>query len=437
MLFGTSGIRGEFGKKITLSLARKIAFIFCEITKEKVCAVAWDVRPSSKSLAEASIEGVVETGKNVMVLGQIPTPTLAYYTQQHACLGIMITASHNPAHHNGLKLYLNGSEIARELEERIEHKFCLNELKIGKKRGQAWKANAIPAHTSLIKNKIKLKNRFRVVLDCSGTAGVIAPELFKQLGCEVICINCGNTIFREGEPEGKVLEDLGKIVRSVGADVGIAFDTDGDRARIVDEKGKALSRDEQLMLLLKYMVEVRKGGSYLGTVEESRRVACFLEGHGWTTKMMGVGSRGLSEKMKEENACLAAEPCGEYIFAEGVATPDGMMSSAVLLKALETLEEPASAHHFNDNIGVVREKVCVEEGKKEEVMRKIKEKIKEKFPDVCEIDGIRANLPNGFILIRPSGTEEIIRITVEEEKEKAISLANEMQELLMEEMRGG
>jgi phosphoglucosamine mutase len=433
MLFGTSGIRGEFGKKITLSLARKIAFIFCEITKENTCAIAWDVRPSSISLAEASMEGIMETGKNAVVLGQIPTPTLAYYTQQHACSGIMITASHNPPNHNGLKLYLNGSEITRRLEERIEHKFCLNDLKIGKKRrGQKWEAHAIPNHIALIKNTIKLKNRVRVILDCSGVSSVIAPELFKQLGCEVICVNCGNAIFRNGEPEGKVLRELGEIVRAVSADVGMAFDTDGDRARIVDEKVKALSRDEQLMLLLKYIVKVKEKGHYLGTVEESRRVAYFLEEYGWTTKMIGVGSRELSERMKEENAYLAAEPCGEYIFSEGVATPDGMMSAAVLLKALETLEEPASAHHFNDNIVVVREKVCVEEGKKEEVMRKIREQLKERFLKVCEVDGIRANLPRGFILIRPSGTEEIIRITVEEKKDKAMNLAKEMQELIIE-----
>ncbi len=410
MLFGTSGIRGKFGEKITPDLVFRITAIFASTAKEQNLAIGYDARPTSPFLAKIAEEATKSVGKNAILLGLCPTPTLALYTQRYSCPGIMITASHNPVDHNGIKLYYRGGEIKKEWEKKIENIYQQKaSIKTRTLKGHSWKINSVAQEgyaRSLIKKVGKI-DRLKIVIDINGTAW-FAPALFRELGCEVVVLNAGGSI-RGGEPEGRILENLGKVVITAGADAGIAFDTDGDRVRLVDEQGRPFSRDDQLMLLARVLVEEKAQGHYIGTVEESRAIAQFLEEHNWKTELAPVGSRGLSELLAKSSADVAAEPCGEYIFAQWVRTPDGVFSAVQLLKAI-TLFGALSKQHAG--IMLKREKIPVEEYKKAEIMARVGEWAKA-FDNVSTIDGVRINFSDGFILIRPSGTEDVIRITAE------------------------
>jgi phosphoglucosamine mutase len=417
-MFGTSGIRGIYGKEVNEELALKIANIFAE----KDVVVARDTRNTGEALVNAVIAGILSAGKNAIFIGIAPTPTLALSTKKYRCNGIMITASHNPPEYNGLKLFSEGVEISRKKEKEIKEKYKKNKLNYANwdSLGQLRKdGRALEEHKELIKNlveKTAIKTKKpRVVVDANGAGTVITPPILRELGCEVITINDSLVGFSRGaEPNAENLKMLSEKVVEEGADLGIGHDGDGDRTIIVDERGNVLNFDVQLAIIVEHELEKNTSAKkkVVSTVEASLIVRETVENAGGELIITPVGSLYVSEALEREDAIFGGEPCGEYIFKNGVHVPDGILTAA---KFVEVFCEKGMLGELSKKYKtypVVRRKFLCENSKKAEVVRKIKKEIK-LSGKLREEDGIRIDDEEGWFLIRASGTEPAIRLTAE------------------------
>ncbi|MEW6528611.1 MAG: hypothetical protein AB1391_01850 [Candidatus Micrarchaeota archaeon] len=427
MLFGTSGIRDFYGTKITPEFAMTIANVFAQ--RGENIAIATDMRETSELLKNAVISGVLAKGANAIELGEIPTPTLAYYTKQKNGKGIMITASHNPSEYNGLKIYRNGREVSKNEEKQIEKKFTKGmKLCEWDEAGELLQyPNAIHDHINMILktvNKTKIKNtKIKVVVDTNGVGTVIAQKLFSELGCNVIEINKVKRGFaRQSEPNDKNLSDLKKKVIETNAHLGIGMDGDGDRAIIVDEKGKLLGLDVQLAIAIEHELSHKKGivksgaaegtkGTIISTVECSVLIKETINKNNGKNIIVSVGSTNISDAMEKNcESIFGGEPAGEYIFKNGVNTPDGILVAA---KFLEIFAEKGKLSELKKNYKIypiLREKFKCANKKK--AMEKILKTLS--LGGIRNmIDGIREDFEDGFVLVRQSGTENAIRLTAE------------------------
>lgn len=431
MLFGTSGIRDLYGKVVNEKLALRIANLFadCDVV------IARDTRTTGESLANATIAGVLSAGKNAIYLGIMPTPALALLTARYKCRGIMITASHNQPEYNGLKFYENGHEISRAQEKGLEERYNQNECKLvewDKVGNLKTDQSALEDHKNLIKKLVDCelikKKRPKVVVDSNGAAAVLTPQLLTAIGCDVTSINdqlCG--FARDSEPNAQNLKGLAAKVVELGADLGIGHDGDGDRAVVVDEKGEVLALDVQLAIMIDCELErsasnnKKKNVRIVSTVEASLCVRETVEKAGAELIVTPVGSSYVSELLEKKDAIFGGEPCGEYIFADGLHVPDGVLTAAKFVEIfckkgrLSELEKKYKTYH------IVREKFKCENSKKYEIVERIKKAIPKTKDARLETgnwklrtdDGIRVDEEDGWFLIRASGTEACIRLTAE------------------------
>ncbi len=423
-MFGTSGIRGIYGKEVNEELAVKIGNIF---PKETV-VVARDIRKSGKTLSMALISGILSKGYDVIDIGIATTPTLALASKNMNCDGIMITASHNPPEYNGLKFFFKGGEIPKERELEIAEKYKNEDIafcswnKIGKIQKYE---DAVLDHIKLIKKMIDIdlikKKNPKVVLDCNGPASLIAPKLMEEIGCKVIPINTSIEKFeRASEPNKKNLSGLLKKVIETGADFGIGYDGDADRAIVVDETGCILPFDVQLALIIENEIAGLAGEKkVVTTIEASLIVKEAIEKNNAEYAITPVGSIFVSKEMKKDNGIFGGEPCGEYIFKNGVSSPDGILTGAKFAEIFCRCGKFSKLIKKYAQHPIVREKFECENSKKYEVVEKIKGKINiegEKRVD----DGIRIDQKDGWFLIRASGTEPYIRLTMEYKDDKKL-----------------
>lgn len=444
-LFGSSGVRGLVNKFLTPELSCKIALAAASQIKAKKAIIGRDTRVSGIMLRDALIAGLLSCGVDVKVVDIVPTPVLAYLTKKfEADIGFMLTASHNPAQYNGIKIFDNSSlsysdKKQKSIETRIkEEKYNKSNWK---KVGKVSKIYADLLYLKMIKNTINLKKKWKIILDpgCGATFS-IGPKLFRNFGCEVTVLNAqpdGTFPARKSEPTEKSLGYLAKIVNSLDYDIGIAFDGDGDRVAFIDKNGKFANFDRVLTAFAGHILKINGGGTIVTNVETSmsfEKIAEKFKGNVIRTK---VGDVYLSEMIMKKKAIFGGEPCGAWIHPEFHFCPDGPLSGVLLLKALEkeekTLDEFISKV---PNFINLRENILCDNQNKNRIIITIKEKINKKFPEMLEkstVDGIRVALKNGWILIRASGTEPIIRLTVEGE---SIKIAKDILERGIELIKG-
>jgi len=433
MLFGTSGIRGIYGLDITESLATKVAGIFAD----KDIALGRDMRPTGISISKAVVSGTLSRGKNIYSLGIVPTPTVALATKKHNCNGIMITASHNPPEYNGLKLIENGKEISKAREKKIESGYKSDTHLKTEKTGSIFHDSMIlDEHKELIKSLVDIhaiaKRKPKIIIDCNGAGSVITPYLLKDMGCEVISLNAEiGTFNRPSEPNDANLSILKALVPKCGADLGLAHDGDGDRTVVVDEQGHVLPFDVQLAMMMKH--ELKQAGNknkkIISTMEASLAVRKTVEESGGKIFITPVGSTYVADALEKENALFGGEPCGEYIYSKSVHVPDGPMAAAKLVEIF-SLEGRFSEQvkRFKTN-PMAREKFS--SSKKYEVVESLKKEIRIEGKR-CEDDGIRIDEEDGWFLIRASGTEPIVRLTMEyEKKEKLEKRKQELSKMIV------
>lgn len=434
-LFGTSGIRKKCPEELGCDLAMKAGAASAQ--KGKPYVVGFDGRQTGQMLKAAVAAGAASAGAHVIDIGFCATPTLALHTQKVEGMGAMITASHNPPEYNGIKLFENGKEAQKSIEEDVEK--AVNGEKIPAPVG--WNEagqvadeskNAAQNHLSLLLKNIDAaaiaKKNPKVVLDCGNAAGAaLMPLALEEAGCTVIAVNSdepGN--FTRGlEPTEANLKELSKEIIACGADFGIAHDGDADRAIIFDEKGRMLGQDVQIALAVMEMIANAKSENrtIVSTVESSLALREIVEASGWKLEITPVGSLFVAEKLRKAHAIFGAEPCGEYIFPQGVQMPDGLMAGLLFAEIFAKKGKLSALAGKIKTYPLLREKLPCPDAKKGRAMGKIAASWP--FSPPANSDGLRSDEKWGWALVRPSGTEPIIRITLEaktkEEAEKRMA----------------
>ncbi|MBC7110144.1 MAG: phosphoglucosamine mutase [Archaeoglobi archaeon] len=424
-LFGTNGVRGIANEELTAEMALNLGRTIATIKPGRI-AVASDTRISSQMLKSAVISGITSCGSDAVDLGFAPTPALQYYVKRRDDIsaGVIVTASHNPREYNGIKFVAeDGTEFTREMDEESERVYMNKEFKRVKwnEVGSIYHDSSIRLYLDGIKSCINVENirneNFRVVLDCGNGAGCFtSPELLKELDAQVISINShpdGRFPQREPEPVDENLGLLKEIVKISSADLGVAHDGDADRATFVNERGEFIPEDVILAFMAKRYVEMNGGGIVVTPVSSSRRVEDAVRKAGGEVIYTAVGSPVVAQVMKEKNAVFGGEGNGGLIFPEHQLARDGAMSLAKILDVMA--EEGKSISELLRDIPkyyMVKKKIPCRD------KIKLIEGLKKEFPDANFTDGARIDFEDGWVLIRPSGTEPIARIFAEGKSRK-------------------
>ncbi|WP_101909634.1 phosphoglucosamine mutase [Marasmitruncus massiliensis] len=423
-LFGTDGVRGIANGDLTVELATNIgraAGMVVEeaINRQPTFLVGKDTRLSSDMLEAALAAGLCSTGANVVLLGVVPTPAVAYLVKRYgADAGVMLSASHNPFEYNGIKIFSNeGFKLLDSQEEEIEQ-IVLDQLKpyqirSGGEIGTITRAKtAADDYVEYLKTTVECDlTGLRVALDCAnGSASVTAQKLFEGLGahCDVFHANptgrnvndhCGSTH----------VEELGKLVREGSYDAGLAFDGDADRCLAVDECGELVDGDRLIALFAYHLKEQGKlkNNTFVATVMSNLGLFQFAKSHGIETRATKVGDRYVLECMRQEDFCIGGEQSGHIIFRDYMPTGDGQLTGIQLLSLLKLFQKPLS-----EAAGVMR--VFPQTLLNIRATPQMKAALDSDEQVQSCIRSLNESLgENGRILVRPSGTEPLIRIMVE------------------------
>ncbi len=424
-LFGSSGVRGLANVDLTPLLSSKVAMAVATHAKAKKAVVARDTRVSGSMLEDALVSGLISTGTDVQVLGMLPTPALAYLAKKlGADVGFMLTASHNPPQYNGIKVFNGDSLSYTDLDQDAVEKIVADgsfALADWRKLGSATSVDAEQAYLDMAAQAVSLRKKWNVVVDPGcGAAFNVAPQMLKAAGCKVTALNAqpdGYFPSRKSEPTAESLIDLAKTVQALGANVGVAFDGDADRVAFVDEKGVFVNFDRALAAYGAFALKRNGGGTIVTNVEASMCVETMAEKHGGKVMRTKVGDIYVSEAIKRGGAIFGGEPCGAWVHPQQHLCPDGPLSSVLFLKALE--QEDKSVSEFIAEVPeyiTMRVNISCKNDQKYLLVEKIGSNLKTAFPaytDFSTVDGARLALKNGWLLIRASGTEPLIRLTVE------------------------
>jgi phosphoglucosamine mutase len=435
-LFGTNGVRGIANEYITPELAVNLARCLGTYMGSKgTVAIGCDTRISGQMLKSAAIAGALSTGLSVIDVGIVPTPSILYYVRDFADAGIIVTASHNPRQYNGIKFIAgDGSEFSRDAEKDIEKIYHSGEYSIvsWEKTGSFRIDSGVNEY--YIRNIIKSVNaeairncKFKVVADTGCGAGSLTlPFLLRELGCQVLTLEAqldGTFPWRNPEPLPEALTELTNLVKMTGADLGVAQDGDADRVVFVDENGQFVNDDVLLAMIAKYMVKHEKG-PLVTPVSSSQRMVDVAEEEGVELYWTAVGSINVVRKMMEVNAVFGGEGNGGLIFPKHQYCRDGAMGCAKVLeilaggKKLSDLEKSVP-HYFN-------EKTKVPAKNAHAIMEIVKNEASGLGHKMDTSDGVKIWYKDGWVLMRPSGTEPIFRIFAEaKNQERAEELLQE------------
>jgi len=447
-LFGTNGVRGIANKELTPSLALEVAMaIGTFLDEQKLIAVGKDTRISGDTIKSAVISGLLATGHEVLDIGTLPTPALQYFVKRHEEIsaGVMITASHNPPEYNGIKLiWGDGTEASKEMEDKVEEIYFSKSYNL-----VPWnRTGTVLSYPAAVEEyiegvlsvvdveKIREKEFYVVVDPGNGAAYKSSPELLSRLNAKVITINAqpdGTFPGRMPEPTPENIGYLSDIVKELGADFAVAHDGDADRAIFFDEKGRYIGGEYLLAMLSKHAI-MKSGRKIVVTpVSSGRVVEDVVKGVGGEVVYTKVGSPIVARKMIElgDKVAIGGEENGGIIYPPHQYCRDGAMAIALVMEMLATTGKKLS-EIFDElpKYFIIKTKVHVTD--KEKAMEKAKEFLMNlNAKEYITIDGIKAVFDDGWILVRPSGTEPIIRIFAEfNTEEKAKKLSNEVVELL-------
>lgn len=413
-LFGTDGVRGIVNKDLDIFLATKIgvsaAYVLGKNKKIKV-VIGRDTRISGEMLSFAVISGLLSMGADVIDLGIVPTPLVSYLIQKYnADMGVMISASHNPSEYNGIKLFNNlGMKLSDEIEDEIEANLnIIPDKEIG---SYYVEENACTDYIDYLKSTVSLKGNLKIVVDCAnGSASTTAPTLFKELGFDPIIINNKydglNINYKCGSTHLEMLKE--KVLKN-NADLGIAYDGDADRCLLIDEYGNTIDGDAILAINSLYLKENNKlkNNTLVATVMSNLGLRNFCKKHDINFVSTKVGDRYVLENMIENDYILGGEQSGHIIFKNDANTGDGELTS---IKTLEILENKNISLSELSKIITIYPQVLINV----EVTKEIKENYKNDTNLNNLITSIEEELKdNGRVLIRPSGTENKIRIMLE------------------------
>ena len=435
-IFRAYDIRGVAGDTLTAQgvylLGRAIGSEAGEAGQQSVL-VARDGRLSSPELSRSLIKGLLESGRDVINLGLVPTPVLYYATEVlETRSGVMLTGSHNPASHNGLKIVINGDTLYGEritaLQERIRSKA------FSEGKGREEERDITDRYLGDVTSDIVLARPLKIAIDCgNGAGGELAPQLFQQLGCEVTPLyteidgNFPNHAPDPGNPEN--LADLIRIVQQENLDLGLAFDGDADRVAVVTNRGEIIWPDRLLMLFARDLLGRSPGADILFDVKCSRALPAIIRKNGGRPMMYKTGHSLIKAKMKECGAPLAGEISGHIFFADRwFGCDDGLYAGARLLEILSLQDDSAGQVFDGLKTGLTTPALYIDVSEENkfalvDALVARAEQFAGGRPNT--IDGLRVDFPDGWGLVRASNTTPSLVARFEGRDEEALERVKE------------
>jgi len=430
-IFKAYDIRGVIGSTLDAGVARDIGRAFGSAVRaknESVVVIGRDGRLSGPELAAALAEGLQAAGVDVIDLGVLATPMLYFGTQVlDANSGIMVTGSHNPPDYNGFKMVLAGEAIYGDTIQSLYKTIVDGQFAEGK--GSYRTHDITDEYLQRIVGDAKLARPMKIAVDCgNGVAGAFAGDLYRALGCEVIELFCEvDGTFPNHHPDPahpENLQDLIKCLQETDAEIGLAFDGDGDRLGVVTKDGQIIYPDRQLMLFAKDVLTRHPGEQILYDVKCTRHLAPWIEQSGGKALMWKTGHSLVKAKMRETGAPLGGEMSGHVFFKDRwYGFDDGMYAGARLLELLSREKDPSAVlNALPQSTSTPELQLKLAEGESFRLIDKLQKEAK--FPgadQVITIDGLRVEYPDGFGLARSSNTTPVIVMRFEAESQEALS----------------
>ena len=430
--FGTSGIREVANEKLTPELALKVGKALGTYLGGGTVVIGKDTRTSGEMLKQAVISGLLSTGVDVIDIGLAPTPLTGFAIGLYeADAGVTITASHNPPEYNGIKVWQpNGMAYTPEMENELEAI-----LESGNFRKVAWneigtlrRADPKAEYIKKALEMVHLDNSYTVVVDSGNGAGsILSPYLQCELGNRVISLNSHPSGFfvRELEPNAKSLSALAKTVKAMKADIGIAHDGDADRIGVVDDEGNFVEYEVMLSLMAGYMLKKFGKGKIVTTVDAGFALDDYVKPLGGEVIRTRVGDVAVADELARHGGVFGGEPSGTWMIPQWNLTPDGIFAGALVLEMIDRLGPVSELAKEVPRYVTLRAKIPCPNKKKGKAMEIIAHEALRSFDyeRLIDIDGVRIENSDWWILFRPSGTEPIMRITLEahtEEKAKEL-----------------
>lgn len=440
-IFRAYDIRGVVGQTLNQEVAYRIGQTIgteADDQGESKIIVGADGRLSSPDLLDALIDGLVSTGREVINIGFVPTPLLYFATHNsEATSGVMVTGSHNPADHNGMKIVINGHTLVEEDIKRLYELYMSGEFVAGE--GEVTEIDIRDDYLDAISDDVVVAQPLKVVVDCgNGIAGDLAPDLLGNLGCEVVAMYCdvdGN--FPNHHPDPIIPENLSDLivtVKSEQADLGIALDGDGDRMVAVTAEGEIIWPDRLLMLFAKDVVSRNPGSDVVYDVKCTRHLNSVISGFGGRPVVSRSGHSYVKAKMKETDAILGGELSGHICFQERwYGFDDGLYAAARLLEIVGSQSEGLTELlvEFPSSISTPEITIPVAESRKFDLMEEILSGTSFADATITNIDGLRVDFSNGWGLVRASNTTPCLTLRFEADDEQALTdIQNQFREQL-------
>ena len=429
-IFKAYDIRGIVDKTLTTDITYQIG----QAVGSEVIAsggdsivIGRDGRLSGPKLAEALSNGLRASGVNVIDIGVAPSPVVYYSSYSKGVPScIAITGSHNPPEYNGLKMVVNGTTLSAEGIQEVKQRILEEQFSSGE--GSYTQEEIIDDYIERIVGDVKPARQLKIVIDCgNGVAGATAPQVFKQIGCDVIeLFSEVDGTFPNHHPDPSQIENLQDLIKAVkdnDADLGLAFDGDGDRLGVITKTGDVVWPDRQMILFARDVLSRNPGTEIIYDVKCTRNLPAEIEAAGGKATMWRTGHSFIKAKLKESDAALAGEMSGHIFFKERwFGFDDGVYAGARLIELLAKQDQTPQAifDALPDSINTPELRLEFEEGEHYKFMDQLKDVAEFGDASVSKIDGLRVDYEDGFGLIRPSNTTPILVMRFEADSQAAI-----------------
>ena len=419
---GIGGLSADFAYAIGLAIGSEV-----REQGQKTIVVGRDGRLSGPELTTALVRGLCGAGLTVLNVGVVPTPLVYFATNRlETNSGVMVTASHNPGHHNGFKIVVDGKTLTTQRISAL--RIQIQECRFMKGKGKQIDIDIIQDYKDLILKQIQLERRLKIVVDCgNGVAGKIVPDLYRKLNCEVVELFCEvDGRFPNHHPDPTIPEnliDLISTVKKTASDIGLAFDGDADRLGVVTNKGEIIWPDRQMMLFSTDLLSRLPGSDIIFDVKCSRRLPEIIKKHGGNPIMWRTGHSVLKAKLFEVNAPLAGEMSGHIFFKdEWFGFDDGIYVGARLLRIISQQDKSISEIFASlpDSINTPELKLPMTEEDKLIFMQKLVQQADFSEAKLITLDGLRVEFNYGWGLIRPSNTSPYLILRFEADTESEL-----------------
>ena len=429
-IFKAYDIRGIVGQTLTEPLVEQIGWAIGDTAiaaGDNAVIIGWDGRPSGPGLANALAVGIQSAGCHAVKIGMVPTP-VTYFASHYLNIGsaVSVTGSHNPPQYNGLKIVIAGRTLAGQEIQNLRHH--IQSRRNAAQQGDLRTESVTDAYIDRVSSDIKMARPLRIAMDSgNGVAGMIAPSLYRQFGCEVIELysevdgNFPNHHPDPSQPEN--LQDLKEAVTAENVDLGIAFDGDGDRLGVVSPDGEIIWPDRQLLLFAADILKRQPGAEIIYDVKCSRLLPAAIQNAGGRATMWKTGHSYIKAKLKESGAALAGEMSGHIFFQDRwYGFDDAIYAGARLCELLSQRSESTATifKSLPNSVNTPELRLEMEEGEHHRLIKELTDSANFPGANVTKIDGVRVDYEDGFGLARASNTTPTVIFRFEADNLRAL-----------------